>query len=68
MRTILPCPWCGKQPKIQENQLDEIFAMVYCDNRRCPAMPTVMDSRRVNAYKTTAAAVSAAIRRWNICA
>lgn len=65
MPTILPCPFCGKQPEIREHLSEEIWAMVCCKNRHCAAQPLVVDSPKIDAYKTTKEAVSAAIRRWN---
>ena len=66
MPTPLPCPFCGKQPEVTPHDIDgEIWAIVTCENQKCAAHPSVLDSRRINACKTTAAAAAAAIRRWN---
>ena len=35
---LLPCPWCGKEPKICLRT-----KAVYCDSHDCDAMPMVTD-------------------------
>lgn len=69
MSDPLPCPFCGKQPKVMPSnpKMDgNAWGAVACVNRRCPAQPQVndgalgCDERGSDAYKASA------IRRWNM--
>ena len=54
---LLPCPFCGKEPKLKKTKHTEpdIFYWVGCYNSGCIALPVVMS------WETRAEAIAA----WN---
>ena len=66
--TPLPCPFCGKTPKVfpSRPELDgNAWGAVRCINIRCPAMPNVNDGSRVSDERGSDAYKRLAIKRWN---
>jgi hypothetical protein len=66
--TPLPCPFCGEMPKLEPQDPDsdgDAWARVYCDNKKCPAQPSVEDGQMVSDERGTGAYMDCAIRRWN---
>lgn len=66
--TPLPCPFCGKNPKISPLNPDEegnAWGMVYCAYSRCYLRPSVEDGSNIADGRGTGAYIDMAIRRWN---
>lgn len=64
----LPCPFCGKLPKVYLTNLareGDAFGEVRCENLRCFANPVVNDGAFNRNYRGTGKYKDAAIRRWN---
>ena len=66
--TPLPCPFCGKAPKIFPSQPlfeGNAWGAVQCMNSRCPAQPSVRDGAQVADERGSGAYRDLAIKRWN---
>ena len=64
----LPCPFCGKFPKITPTnpKLDgNAWAAVQCVNSKCAAKPRVEDGAKICDERGSDAYKALAVRRWN---
>ena len=66
--TPLPCPFCGKKPRLApSNPAEEgnAWGAVMCANSRCAVQPAVEDGSNLADDRGTGAYMDLAIRRWN---
>jgi hypothetical protein len=66
--TPLPCPFCGKAPKVMPTRPDvegNAWGAVICINQRCPAKPQVRDGSQIADSRGSGAYRDLAIKRWN---
>lgn len=66
--TPLPCPFCGKKPKLGPQDPERegnAWGEVYCGNSRCSVQPSVRDGQTRADERGTGAYIDCAIRRWN---
>ena len=62
--TVLPCPFCGSDPKIITRGAH--CAQVQCISDKCPTLPGCFDGIPVNDDRGIEAYKAAAITRWNL--
>lgn len=65
---ILPCPWCGKIPRVfpvNPHIHGNAWAVVRCVNRLCSAQPSVVDGMKKADNRGSDRYKLAAIRKWN---
>ena len=68
MTKPLPCPFCGKKPKVfplPNHSGGNCWGQVCCENIRCAANPIVADGEMVSDDRGSNAYKGAAILRWN---
>ena len=68
MEKPLPCPFCGKPPKVGPSNPEkdgDAWGFVKCVNSECVANPEVGDGIEVADDRGSKAYIKAAIQRWN---
>lgn len=66
--TPLPCPFCGKKPKvfpIDPSKAGHAWGCVACSNPRCAVNPSVQDGSKISDMRGPGAYKDMAIKRWN---
>jgi hypothetical protein len=55
----IPCPWCGKVPRVYSN------ARIECETFRCPVRPRYRHPHAVSFEVASQRLMQQTIRRWN---
>lgn len=65
--TPLPCPFCGKYPKIhlQAESVGGAWGKIVCDNPLCLVKPEIYDNRRVTDFEDPRDWKNVIISMWN---
>lgn len=64
--SLLPCPFCGGQPKVEPSSRSGLFGGILCDNIDCPVNPCVPNRNKqqaIAAWNTRLATRDGAVER-----
>lgn len=66
------CPFCGKKPvilptkeSVDSNEEGSCWGYIKCNNKNCPAQPSVHEDIKINDDRGAVHYIANAIKRWN---